>query len=178
MVTAAAPARFDPPRVRLEGRGLVLRREGRAVLDGASLQVRGGEALSVQGASGSGKSTLLRALATLVPVDEGRVFFDETDAELNARLDELKFAAAGAMFLAAMEAEVRGPDSAFESAETRARVVQALQLAMEEMEPEDREILGFLFYNDSFFRAGKFEDMTTLACFYSNWKKAAKKLKR
>lgn len=33
-------------------------------------------------------------------------------------------------------------------------------------------------HKDEIFRGGKFEDMTTLACFYSNWKKAAKKLKR
>ncbi len=33
-------------------------------------------------------------------------------------------------------------------------------------------------HKDEIFRGGKFEDMTTLACFYNNWKKAKETVKR
>lgn len=65
----------------LEARDLRVLREGRAVLDGLSLAVGRGEKVAISGASGSGKSTLLRALATLIPLDGGRVLLDGTDAD-------------------------------------------------------------------------------------------------
>jgi ABC-type lipoprotein export system ATPase subunit len=46
---------------------------GTTVLDGVSLDVRGGTLTVVSGRSGSGKSTLLRALTGLAPVDSGAV---------------------------------------------------------------------------------------------------------
>jgi ABC-type iron transport system FetAB ATPase subunit len=64
----------------LEAQQLVVVREGRRILDGASLVVRPGEAVAIQGPSGSGKSTFARALATLIAVDEGRVLLDGQDA--------------------------------------------------------------------------------------------------
>jgi putative ABC transport system ATP-binding protein len=64
----------------LEARELVVLREGRRILDGASIVVRGGEAVAIQGPSGSGKSTLVRALATLIEVDAGTVLLDGRDA--------------------------------------------------------------------------------------------------
>jgi putative ABC transport system ATP-binding protein len=64
----------------LEARELVVLREGRRILDGASIVVRAGEAVAIQGPSGSGKSTLVRALATLIEVDAGTVLFDGRDA--------------------------------------------------------------------------------------------------
>jgi putative ABC transport system ATP-binding protein len=57
--------------VELEARDLMLAREGRLILDGASLRVRPQEIAVVEGPSGSGKSTLLRAMATLIEVDAG-----------------------------------------------------------------------------------------------------------
>jgi putative ABC transport system ATP-binding protein len=64
----------------LEARGLVVLREGRRIVDGASILVRPGEAVAIQGASGSGKSTFARALATLVEADAGTVLLDGQDA--------------------------------------------------------------------------------------------------
>jgi ABC-type iron transport system FetAB ATPase subunit len=64
----------------LEGKGLVVVREGRRILDGASIQVQPGEAVAIQGPPGSGKSTLARALATLVETDEGTVLLDGQEA--------------------------------------------------------------------------------------------------
>jgi putative ABC transport system ATP-binding protein len=64
----------------LEARELVVLREGRRILDGASIVVRPGEAVAIQGPSGSGKTTLARALATLVETDDGTVLLDGQDA--------------------------------------------------------------------------------------------------
>jgi ABC-type multidrug transport system ATPase subunit len=58
----------------------VVVRQGRRLLDGASLAVAPGEIAVVTGASGSGKSTLLRALATLTPIDHGQVLLEGIDA--------------------------------------------------------------------------------------------------
>jgi putative ABC transport system ATP-binding protein len=55
-------------------------------LQGASLEIGGGEVVAVTGASGSGKSTLLHCLAGLVLPDAGRVVFD--GAALPSRADE------------------------------------------------------------------------------------------
>ena len=49
---------------------------GVPVIDGLSLTVRPGEILVLTGPSGCGKSTVLRALAGLLPPDEGRVLAD------------------------------------------------------------------------------------------------------
>jgi putative ABC transport system ATP-binding protein len=64
----------------LEGRDLVVVREGRRILDGASIRVRPGEAVAIQGPSGSGKSTLARTLASLIAPDGGAVLLEGRDA--------------------------------------------------------------------------------------------------
>ena len=64
----------------LEARELVVVREGRRILDGASILVRAGEAVAIQGPSGSGKSTFARALATLLEPDAGAVLLGGHDA--------------------------------------------------------------------------------------------------
>jgi putative ABC transport system ATP-binding protein len=55
-------------------------REGRRILDGASILVRPGEAVAIEGPSGSGKSTLARTLASLLDPDGGKVFLGGRDA--------------------------------------------------------------------------------------------------
>jgi len=70
----------DPMPRTLEGRDLVVVREGHRILDGASLIVAPGEAVAIQGASGSGKSTLVRTLATLIEPDDGQVLLGGHDA--------------------------------------------------------------------------------------------------
>jgi polar amino acid transport system ATP-binding protein len=57
----------------LEVDRLCKRLGGRAVLDGVSLAVRAGEAVSIMGPSGSGKTTLLRCLNGLERADAGTV---------------------------------------------------------------------------------------------------------
>lgn len=67
-------------------------------LDGASLTVRGGELVAVQGRSGSGKTTLLNVVSGLDRADEGRVTVLgealgelSTDARLALRADGVGF---------------------------------------------------------------------------------------
>lgn len=64
----------------LEARGLIVTREGRRVLDEATIRLEKGEIAVIRGSSGSGKTTLLRALATLVAVDAGTLVLDGVDA--------------------------------------------------------------------------------------------------
>ncbi|WP_281281015.1 ABC transporter ATP-binding protein [Actinocorallia herbida] len=53
--------------------GLGCARGGRAVLEGASLEVGAGEIVGLTGASGVGKSTLLREVLRLAPPQSGRI---------------------------------------------------------------------------------------------------------
>src|SRR5713226_8037810 len=56
-------------------------------LQGATLEVGGGEFVAIMGPSGSGKSTLLHCLAGIFPPDSGEVWFDGQRLD---RLDETK----------------------------------------------------------------------------------------
>jgi len=51
-----------------------------AALHGVDLTIKSGELIALLGPSGSGKSTLLRAIAGLVPVDQGRIWFGDQDS--------------------------------------------------------------------------------------------------
>jgi lipopolysaccharide export system ATP-binding protein len=52
---------------------------GRAVVDGASLEVRKGEVVGLLGPNGAGKTTTFYMVVGLVEPDEGRVFLDRED---------------------------------------------------------------------------------------------------
>jgi heme exporter protein A len=63
----------------LEVTGLSCRRGGRPVVRNISFTLAPGELLALTGRNGSGKTTLLRALALLVPADEGVLSWQGTD---------------------------------------------------------------------------------------------------
>jgi branched-chain amino acid transport system ATP-binding protein len=63
----------------LEVRGLQCRYGKVSVLKGISLEVRGGELVSLIGANGAGKTTTLKAISGLVPPVGGRITFEGED---------------------------------------------------------------------------------------------------
>lgn len=59
----------------LQCSNLLVRREGRIVLDVQSLSVESGEVLAIVGPNGAGKSTLFLVLARLLKAEQGRIVF-------------------------------------------------------------------------------------------------------
>ena len=55
---------------------LLVRREGRVVLDISSLSVETGEVVAIVGPNGAGKSTLFLVLARLLKADQGQIIFN------------------------------------------------------------------------------------------------------
>jgi tungstate transport system ATP-binding protein len=60
---------------------LLVRREGRIVLDIDSLSVHTGDALAIVGPNGAGKSTLFLVLARLLKADQGQIIFQGQPAD-------------------------------------------------------------------------------------------------
>ncbi len=60
---------------KLEAKDLMLFRGERCLINGLSFALEGGEMLLLEGANGSGKTSLLRALAGLLALEEGDVFW-------------------------------------------------------------------------------------------------------
>jgi iron complex transport system ATP-binding protein len=60
----------------IEARGVMVRRRGRALLDGVDLAVPSGAVTAILGPNGAGKSTLLRALTGELAPDAGTVTLD------------------------------------------------------------------------------------------------------
>jgi ABC-type polar amino acid transport system ATPase subunit len=60
----------------LRVRDLEVERDGRRILDRASLDAARGELVAIMGSSGSGKTTLLRAIAGLEPFQGGQIVID------------------------------------------------------------------------------------------------------
>ncbi|HEX9398703.1 MAG TPA: ABC transporter ATP-binding protein [Anaeromyxobacter sp.] len=80
---AAASASGDAPRLVVED--VALRRGGREVLRGVSLEVRRGEIFGLLGPNGAGKSTLFAILAGLLRPDGGRFLLDGREIAPGAR---------------------------------------------------------------------------------------------
>ncbi len=74
---------------RLTAQGLTVRRGGRAIVDGVSLDIAGGAFVALVGPNGAGKSTLLSVLAGLLTPDAGSVALDGVGL---ARLDRRELA--------------------------------------------------------------------------------------
>lgn len=67
-------------------RDLWVRRGGRRIIEGLSLEIRRGSPFAILGASGSGKTTLLFAAAGLLPIERGSVrVMGEDVGELHPR---------------------------------------------------------------------------------------------
>jgi heme exporter protein A len=64
----------------LELRSVGVRRGGRRLFSDLSLTLHAGEACALTGANGAGKTSLLRAVAGLVPVEDGQIAFGDTEA--------------------------------------------------------------------------------------------------
>ena len=65
--------------MKLDIRNLSAGYDGEAVLKDLSLQVETGEFLSLLGPSGCGKTTLLKAIAGILPVQQGSIILDGRD---------------------------------------------------------------------------------------------------
>lgn len=59
----------------LAAREIVVDRDGRRVVEAATIELGAASVVTIAGASGSGKSTLLRAMATLIPIASGVLAF-------------------------------------------------------------------------------------------------------
>jgi heme exporter protein A len=64
----------------LELRSVGVRRGGRRLFSDLSLTLHAGEACALTGANGAGKTSLLRAVAGLVPVEDGQIAFGGVEA--------------------------------------------------------------------------------------------------
>jgi tungstate transport system ATP-binding protein len=70
----------------LRAQNIIVKRNKKTVLSIDQISIENGEILAVIGPNGAGKSTLLMALSTLLPVTEGRIFFEEKPFQAQNKL--------------------------------------------------------------------------------------------
>ncbi len=73
----------------LEVRQIVKRFSGIEVLKRVDFDVRRGEVHGLMGENGAGKSTLIKIITGVYPKDEGQIFIDGQEVEINSRQDSI-----------------------------------------------------------------------------------------
>ena len=73
----------------LEVRQIVKRFSGIEVLKHVDFDVRRGEVHGLMGENGAGKSTLIKIITGVYPKDEGQIFIDGQEVEINSRQDSI-----------------------------------------------------------------------------------------
>lgn len=63
-------------RALLAAHEITVERDGRRIVDSASIELAPASVITIAGPSGCGKSTLLRAVATLIPITSGALLFE------------------------------------------------------------------------------------------------------
>ena len=71
--------------MRITLKNIALRRGGRALFSGVSLDLKPGEACALTGANGAGKTSLLRAVAGFIRPEAGTIDFGMDESEARAR---------------------------------------------------------------------------------------------
>lgn len=74
----------------LEMKGIMKSFNGSPVLKKVDFEVAPGEVHALMGENGAGKSTLIKILTGIYPKDEGQIFFDGEEVEINNRTDASK----------------------------------------------------------------------------------------
>lgn len=64
------------------GRGRILKKEYKNVINGLSLQIPGGRASALIGGNGAGKTTLFNLISGLLRPDEGKIIFNATSSSI------------------------------------------------------------------------------------------------
>lgn len=73
----------------IETRNMTKRFGGLVAVDNVSLGVNAGEVVAVLGDNGAGKSTLIKMISGVYPSDEGKIFFNGQEADINSPMDAL-----------------------------------------------------------------------------------------